>query len=194
MLNMTKCIVVARYNEDVRWTRQFPKVVIYNKGSDLLYKYNEVKLNNVGREGHSYYKYICDNYESLDDYIIFLQGHPFDHSPSIIRKLHHYLNNRKLDIHFNFLSDLVWDCNLSGCTHHPGLPLIETYEKLFNERKDNMPFKFGNGALFIVSKKLIHKKPKSFYEKIVKLLEYDVNPIEGYVIERFHKLIFCNFN
>ena len=53
-----------------------------------------------------------------------------------------------------------------------------------------MEFKFGAGAHFIVSKKTILKKKITFYSKIVKILENDINPIEGYVIERFHKLIF----
>ena len=43
-------IVVARYNEDVEWTRQFPNVIIYNKG-DPLEGYNNVieGVPNVGR-------------------------------------------------------------------------------------------------------------------------------------------------
>ena len=53
-----------------------------------------------------------------------------------------------------------------------------------------MEFVFGGGAQFIVSKSNILKKPKSFYLKIVQMLENDINPIEGFVIERFHKLIF----
>jgi len=53
-----------------------------------------------------------------------------------------------------------------------------------------MEFKFGAGAQFIVSKNQILKRPKEFYLKIIKLLEYSKNPIEGYVIERFHQFIF----
>ena len=60
-------IVVARYKEDITWCEQFPfaNVLIYNKGESLLAaesdkKYNEILLENVGREGHSYYKYIYD--------------------------------------------------------------------------------------------------------------------------------------
>ena len=45
-------------------------------------------LDNVGREGHTYYKYIVDNYDNLKDYTCFLQGNPFDHSPNIIDNLH----------------------------------------------------------------------------------------------------------
>ena len=55
-----------------------------------------------------------------------------------------------------------------------------------------MEFQFGQGGQFIVSKKIILSKPKEFYLKIIKLLDYSINPIEGHIIERFHKLIFLN--
>ena len=57
-----------------------------------------------------------------------------------------------------------------------------------------MDFIFGAGAQFIVSKKQIKNNPKDFYLKIIKMLEKDIDPIEGYVIERFHKLIFQDKN
>ena len=66
---------------------------MYNKGEKLTDSFNEKILNNVGREGHTYYKYICDNYYNLEDYTIFLQGQPFDHSPNIISNLNKYINN-----------------------------------------------------------------------------------------------------
>jgi len=61
---MTFCIVVARYNENIEWTKQFTNVIIYNKGEKLEDEFYQVFLNNVGREGHTYYKYIYDNYEN----------------------------------------------------------------------------------------------------------------------------------
>lgn len=187
---MTFCIIVARYNEDIEWTKQFSNVIIYNKGQELGNNYDEILLDNVGREGHTYYKYICDNYDNLEDYTIFLQGYPFDHSPNIIYNLKKYIYNKDLNIDFDFLSEHIINCNLSGCNYHQNIPLIDVYENLFNERKENMGFIFGAGAQFIVSKKNILKRPKHFYSKIVELLQYDNNPIEGFVIERFHKIIF----
>jgi GR25 family glycosyltransferase involved in LPS biosynthesis len=182
-------IIVSRYTENVEWTKQFSNVLIYNKGNKLDI-HNEIILNNVGREGHSYYKYIYDNYENLNEYTIFLQGNPFDHSPNIINNLQKYISNKNLDIEFEFLSETIKTTNLSGCPHHYGLKLNDIYTKLFNDQKDNMEFDFGCGAQFIVSKKQILKRTKDFYLNIIKLLDYDINPIEGYVIERFHKLIF----
>lgn len=183
-------IVVARYNEDVEWSKQFSNVLIYNKGNKLEGDYKEIFLNNVGREGHTYYHHIYQNYENLSDYTIFLQGNPFDHSPDIISDINKYINNKDLDIEFEFLGKDIINCNLSGCRYHRGIPLISCYEKIFNENKKEMEFKFSPGAQFIVSKKRILKKPKEFYLKIIELLDKKNNPIEGNVIERFHKLIF----
>lgn len=73
-------IVIARYNESVEWCNEFKNVIVYNKGEKLKnIKHNVIELKNVGREGHTYYKHIYDNYENLSDYTIFLQGKPFNH-------------------------------------------------------------------------------------------------------------------
>ena len=104
--------------------------------------YNEVLLPNVGREGHTCYKHICDNYDKLTDYIIFLQGNPFNHSPNIITNLNKI---EDLSIDFQFLSEWIVECNLTGCCYHSGLPLIDTYEKIFGEKKEYMEFEFGAG-------------------------------------------------
>lgn len=181
-----KCqLVIARYNENIEWTNTltYLDVCIYNKGEPLP-GVQQVFLKNVGREGHTYYHHICSHYDELADYTYFVQGNPFDHSPNILQQLQ---KEPKFD--FEFLSERLISCNLTGCIHHEGLPLRDVYEKLFQERKEDMKFIFGAGAQFIVSRNAILKRPKSFYEKIVSMLENHVNPIEGFVIERFHKLI-----
>ena len=194
---MSFCIVVARYDECVEWTKQFPNVIIYNKGKNLDNDYNEVDykevfLNNVGREGHTYYKYICDNYENLSEYTIFLQGRPFDHSPNIISNLTKYIDNKEWSIDFEFLSEQIHHSSLDlECNIYLECKNIhKTWEFLFGTSSKNKECIFGAGAQFIVSKKKILKNTKEFYENIVKMLEYDIHPIEGYEIERLHKYIF----
>ena len=189
--SMNICIVVARYNENIEWTKQFSNVFIYNKGEPLIDYSNQILLNNVGRESHTYYKHIFDNYDNLAEYTVFLQGNPFDHSPNLISNLNNYINNiNNKELDFEFLSEAIGSCNIKGCIYHHGLPLIETYEKIFGEKKDNNNFLFGSGAQFIVSRKRILQRPKEFYLNIIKLLETNISPIEGFVMERFHKLIF----
>jgi hypothetical protein len=63
-------IVVSRFNESIEWTKQLDNVLIYNKG-DTLTNTHSIQLDNVGREGHTFYKYIYDNYDNLDDLTVF---------------------------------------------------------------------------------------------------------------------------
>ena len=190
-------IVVARYNENIRWTKQFQNVLIYNKGEKLEDGYNEILLENVGREGHTYYKYISDNYDNLEDYIIFLQGEPFYHSPNLMKNLLNFVslycyNNKELNIDFEFLSEHVIYSSLeleilynTQCKN-----IYKTIEKIFGVNYHMNECIFGAGAQFIVSRNQILKKPKEFYENIVKILDYTIDPDEGYDIERLHKYIF----
>jgi len=201
-------IIVSRYNENIEWTKQFPNVLIYNKGDDLAEEYPCIKLPNVGREQHTYFKYIYDNYDNLEDYTVFLQGNPFDHTRDIVNKLHELINNKELDINFMNLSDWVVDCNLPHADIHLreffimrngdmyndqktfNDAYVDIYKKIFNESKDHLHFKFGAGAQFIVSKNQILKRPREFYLNLIGLLDYDICPIEAYVVERFTQLIF----
>jgi hypothetical protein len=187
-----KNLVVARYNEDIEWTKQFSNVfnvIIYNKGEKLNVP-NEIMMDNVGREGHTYYKYIVDNYDNLPEYTIFLQGHPFDHSPNIIQNLS-ICAKPSWNRPFKFLSETIHKNNLDFQKgYYPQCEKIyDTHEFLFNSRK-NRKITFGPGAQFMVSRDRILSRSKEYYEKIVKLLDYSSNPMEGHHIERFHSYIF----
>jgi len=188
---MSFSIIVARYNECVKWTKEFPNVIIYNKGEILDESFNEILLNNVGREGHTYYKYICDNYDNLSDFTIFLQGRPFDHSPNILKNLNKIINNNERDFNFKWLSERIIGSTLKEQykNYMKVRTIHKVWKKLFDVHDENHKCVFGAGAQFIVSKDNILKNTKEFYEKIVKMLEYSKDPVEGYVIERIHKYI-----
>jgi len=185
-------IIVARYNEDISWTQEFSNVIIYNKGS-IIYDIPQIPLKNVGRESHTYYHYIYTNYGNLDDFTVFLQGNPFDHSPNIIHNLKKY-SILPPSSDFTYLSEKSAETYISGFTTIPKSSFANVYEKIFETRlPENTLLSFNIGAQFIVSKKSIHKYPKEFYLKIIKILEYDINPIEGFCFEILHKYIFQNF-
>jgi hypothetical protein len=183
---MTLQIVVAKYNEDVAWTDFFTNVLIYNKGSTL--EPTDIPLPNIGREAHTYYYHIYTNYDNLADYTAFLQGAPFDHSPNILNNLWKYtITPPSTD--FVFLSETIFYSNLSGCTHHPELKMADVYEKIFQERKEEMPLTFGTGAQFIVKREAILRRPREFYLRIVNLFDAMCTP-EACVLERLHHFIF----
>jgi hypothetical protein len=185
-------IVVARYNENVEWTKQFPNVIIYNKGKPLGGGYNELFMDNVGREGHTYYKYICDNYNNLPEHVVFLQGNPFDHSPNLIANLTEYISAKKRLSDFCYLSEYATFSflDIQRNLHWQCTNIQRDWERVFGVRAGNHECIFGHGAQFIVSKKKILNRKKEFYENIVRMLEYSNDPLEGYNIERFHKYIF----
>ena len=186
-------IVVARYNEDISWTKAYDGVLIYNKGSPLGYT-NERSLENCGREAHTYYTYICDNYDSLDDYTVFLQGKPFDHSPNVLQTLNRYLSATDKPS-FEFISEEMTYSTFEqySMSNKDCREILNTYERVFGVKPEpNHECIFGHGAQFIVSKEAILRRPKSFYENIVDILGYCIDPLEGYEIETFHKYIFTS--
>jgi hypothetical protein len=183
-------IVVSRYNEDVAWIDEFREhVVLYNKGPDAIEGAHV--LPNVGREGHTIFHYICENYANLDDFTIFLQGNPFDHSPDICEQLRTLLRDGGGNADFAYFNPFRHTYNLlHGCRFHWGLPIASVYEILFDRPAADRSVEFGCGAQFIVSRERILRRPRAFYQKIVDMLGYHYGPDEGYVIERMHPLIF----
>jgi hypothetical protein len=84
--------VVTRAGEDVRWLDHFPDLHtrVYNRAgkSSLLPKARAnleiMPQENVGREDQAMMQYIVDNYDSLPDVTVFLQGWPFLHCPGLM--------------------------------------------------------------------------------------------------------------
>jgi hypothetical protein len=190
-------IYFSKYIENIiQWTKTLEEkgyhVVNCNKGGPIDNKTNVISMpSNVGREGHTYYQYIVDHYDHLSEHLVCLQGHPFDHSPHLLEKLEDKSKLQSVD--FSFLSERILSCCLSKCIHDPcvegHLQRVHTLLGL-PPRSLEENFLFGAGAQFVVSKQRILQHPRSFYQKIVDLLGKENNPVEGFVIERFHGLIF----
>eukprot|EP00933_Yihiella_yeosuensis_P081490 TRINITY_DN950_c4_g1_i1.p1 TRINITY_DN950_c4_g1~~TRINITY_DN950_c4_g1_i1.p1 ORF type:complete len:625 (+),score=86.54 TRINITY_DN950_c4_g1_i1:150-2024(+) len=85
-------IVVTRSGEDVRWLDALSDVptIVYNRGGlneSLPAPRSNLKVvhqANVGREDQAMMQHIVDNYDSLPEATVFLQGWPFVHCPGVI--------------------------------------------------------------------------------------------------------------
>ena len=76
---MDYLIIVSRYNEDINWLQPvMNNTIIINKGKQLNIN-NEIPLENVGRESHSYLCYIINAYDNLPDILVFTQADISDH-------------------------------------------------------------------------------------------------------------------
>lgn len=162
-------IVIAKYKEDVSWTASLKtsSFTVFDKSDDIN---NYIKLPNIGRESHTYLTYIIDNYESLPDYICFLQGDPFVHLTYSIN----HIDNIYTSVDFFPLCE-EFDCDLDGNPQHPNLNIKELiFDRYFIEKPNTI--RFVAGAQFIVSKEAIRKRDKKMYELLLAdILRTDIN-------------------
>lgn len=160
-------VVVARYNEDVLWTQNLNyKNIIYNKNrnDDHLFQNN---LPNVGREGHTFFYHIVNNYDNLSEYIAFVQGNPSDHCMDVIDQI----NNFDFKTEFKPLGKVVeLTMQYEGINQQ-----IEVFSKIIGI-SITYPVLMTPGAQYLISRRLIRSKPKSYYEKILTLLDKEVYP------------------
>lgn len=185
-------IVVARYNENMDWLKTIQwNYVVYNKGEDDIPDWvkNIIKLPNIGRESHTYLRYIVDNYDNLPDYIAFLQGNPFDHSKELIKKI----SDLNKDCNYFNLSDKVRTCRTYRYRHrNPSRIQLLTAESAKKIFIDNMTsFVYTGGAEFIISKKSILFHTKITYQKIMDLLVDCYSSDEGCSIDKHIKNCKC---
>lgn len=176
----TTSVVVARYKEDINWLKDIHhKTYLYNKGEDEV----GIKLDNVGREAHTFLYHIVNNYDDLEDFTIFLQGNPFDHG----LKTSNDINNIKIESEFIPLNGLI-----SGCKYYESKGTIPSFCEEHNiDTKHTDIVTFTPGAQFAVSREKIKKHPKEFYEKLLKTLSNNgSNPEEAHVMERLWSYIF----
>lgn len=177
-------LVIARYKEDLGWEEKY-NCIIYNKGESVP---NTISLANVGREGHTYIYHILSNYEKLDDYTVFLQGNPFDHTRDLFSKLKEFEELQSKPDFFNLCNEILINDGKGKPNHWVDIPVSYYYNDLF--KLPRTEFIYGAGAQFIVSKERILSRPKSFYSNIMKHLETNIDPPSVYCYERMWQYIF----
>ena len=195
-------IVIAHYNERLGWVYQLDskiKITIYSKGGDI----RGIPLPNVGREAHTYLTHIINNYDNLSDFIIFCQGDPFPHCPNFIEEVNKVVNSNEL-AESTFLGfGNIWEENLvTDFKDHPRANgVVGTTVDLF-KFQNNLGYslihedkvRFFQGAMFLVSKKLMLDNELHFYKKCNSLLDQDIDPDDSYNLERVWNLIFSQDN
>lgn len=176
--------VVSRYKEDFNWLKKISyKYVLYNKGpSDIEKYFNYRQLPNVGREAHTYLTYIVDNYNSLPDYVGFLQGDPFPHSIFMGHRLSRFKGEEfyPLSPNTKYKEDA-----------RAYIDLIESSTaKYFGIVRHAGEFPFG--AQFIVSKNKILKHSLNEYEFLLrKLIEAEDNRKQCLVFKKHPQPCAC---
>lgn len=193
----THRLVVSRYRESVNWVDCFGTYTVYNKGRDDLsahHRANSVRLPNVGREAHTYLHHIVENYDRLEDVMIFSQGGYRAHANF---EPEEFLR-RALD-----LGDLGFSANLGDINglvgsnsrdfvlrwHGVDLHTKEPYELgEWLERATGEPWVRSRsvfwGATFSVRRDFILRRSRESYMSLIKTLDWSTNPMEAHFCER----------
>jgi len=195
--SMKKKLVISRYNEDIGWTSMHDQseYVIYNKGDDHLP--NSIKLENVGREAHTYLGHIIANYHCLSDLLIFTQGNPFEHTKE------HGLDLSKLFVveplgYSHLVQDMSNNRWGETMSNRDGFTIDEWKGKISNKKGYNLkgwwesttgePYVRSKyvfwSAIFSVKKEHILKRSLESYIKIYQTLLHDRTPVEAHYCER----------
>lgn len=193
-------VVVCRCGEDLGWIRNLPRgtrVTVYDKtpppaeawpGSHLL--------PNSGREAHAWLHHLATRYDSLADWTVFAQGHPFDHAPDmhrVIRELAAAPSPREDFVWLGFLwetDDARGRPTFVNWTKNPGrreLDLEGFHRKLWGEAAPEK-IRYVGGGQFALSRQAARRRPQEFYERARRLaLEF---PDAAHAFERTWNRVF----
>lgn len=195
---MTKDLIVAHYKEDLSWLGKVNNgslISVYHKGKGEMPFTN--LLPNIGREQHTYFYHIYQNYDNLADVNFFTQGNPFDHCRDYLEILNEnrWEKESKLNCkNFGTLSndkvygEKILECNEDGYPHDRFLPIKNYWGKLF---KSPMPafFSFSPGAIFWATKENLLTNSREWYRLAMELTK---EPRAPYVFERLTYYFFCS--
>jgi hypothetical protein len=214
-------IVIARYNEDLKWTLYPPfnqfKFTVYNKGPNDNFEKTKVdkiiKLPNIGREGHTYLHHIIQNYNNLADITVFLPGSAgspiydkFSKAKNLIYKILKFKRAFMLGYHVKDLSPIVkFQINHYASSHPQNLkqnpesnlelsklrPLGNWYNHFFGNKPINC---ITGTGIFSIHKFDVIKHPVSRYQLLIHTLSKSSNPEVGHYIERLWQAVFYPLN
>ena len=208
---MDKCLIIARYKEDLSWLENHKdfKIKVYNKGNKLIdNKYMKIEnLENVGRESHTWLYHIVNNYNNLDEINIFLQGQIDDLGCMAFTNPNNYLKDIDkfgfVASRLGILGPFHWKNNIgiekdlrykkdwySGKISKSKIGFRKFAKSLFPKIPLIVPTSYG--GCFAVKKEIILKYQISFYEGLLNILNKNKNPIEGHYMERLWCYMFTN--
>ena len=196
---MTKELVLAIYSRPYDWIKTVNsdvKITKYNKNLSNLFDGETVIIPNLGRDVHTFFYHLVNQYDHLSDFTIFSQDWPFDHVENYLEIING--NIEKWNQYAKQIFDGCWffctayeviSCDRNGAPHHQGLPIVPVWDELFNDPFPGL-INFTPTGHFCVSKEKVRKYPKSYYNKILKILEQ--NPLSPWIIERLEPYIFSD--
>ena len=213
-------IIIARYNEDLEWTLDYPfnqyQYIVYNKGDNEDFVKTNVKkiikLPNVGKCDHTYLYHIIDSYDNLANITVFFPGSvDMKYKRKIAIKLLKEMEKKNKAIFISLneydIKNLHYDFKLDNykTTYKKNIaknsesilkksnirPYGPWFEKMFGNIKINCLVYYG---IFSIDKKDIIQHPKKRYQKLIEEVDHHSNPEAGHYFERSWCAVFHPLN
>ena len=176
---MSRDVVVARYEEDISWTKLIESnVIVYDKSPKPVK--NSIVLPNVGREGHTYIYHILTRWNSLADWTAFVQGYPWPHVKQTRETITSIDTCTDM---FKPLGDHIAPIEFPSHAKHHGQASVDLSKQAFG---NTIPAKtkFVPGACFIVHRDRIKAIEEAYWNRALVALSKESNPLAGYGMER----------
>ena len=187
MSQTTYQVVVNRYEENIEWVTAFDpeNVVVYDKSrmpATVEGCREIIPRRNVGREGETFMHHVVANYDRLPEYLVFLQGHPFDHctsaSPHNIRaKVEETVRacDLNLDLDLDHRVSVGFDrpLHFEAYSMYPAMRTREYYRLLFGSEPPDEGMTFVPGAQYVVPRSVLLSRPREFYARLQNMLLLD---------------------
>lgn len=214
--------VVSYYNEDLSFLDAVKKmyclhnILLLSKKHAHHEKYPCIPLPNIGRDCHSFIWYVCENYDSLPENILFTQGGVLANQMKF-SKFKYVLNNLSnvkdlgivtvsghlsypfIPFDYDFILDEWGSTNKANSNNtkelipacvRPFGKWYETYISADLSKIKELGLSFN--CIFCCSKYSIRKYPKSMYEELLKQLSVGDNLEVIHYVERIFYSLFKN--
>lgn len=193
-------VVVCRCGEELGWLRNLPKgirITVYDKTpSPGLAWPDSVPLPNVGREAHAWLHHLTERHESMAEWTVFAQGHPFDHAPDMHPVIRRLAAGEPPPADFQWLG-FLWETDdargrptFVHWSKNPGrreLDLGGFFQRLWGEPPPEK-VRYVGGGQFVLSRQAARRRPREFYER-ARLLAADF-PDAAHAFERVWDRVF----
>lgn len=199
-------IAVAHYNEDLSWLNDFKDMcIVYSKGGPKnAPSFPYTPLENIGREGHTFFHHIIEHYHNLPDVTIFLQGHIEDHVVLTTQEIVDLCRKTKpgevttfsyrdLEL-FDLWDGIPWELypswkKWSSMVRVNAARTPAEYWRKFFGKEVPESIGFQPGAIFAAHRETIQQYSQDKYREIMQDLFLGdmahVNPETGHHMERF---------
>lgn len=196
---MNKELVLAIWDRDYSWIDSVSsevKITKYNKNPNTL-KDDHIFLDpNVGRDVHTFFWHIVNNYDNLADYTYFAQDYVDDHvknyaqiiNDDVSRLSNYAIQDLGGCWFFQTALPYIIKCPQDGAPYHHGLPLPEMWKLVFDTEMPQYIY-FTAAGHFCITREHVQQYPVERYMHILEILEkHEVSP---WCIERFEPYIFA---